>query len=341
MEGEMKRTVLMIFALGVFFFVQLAQADWTEGRRLTSTAGDSTWPAMAVDSSKHLHLFWQDDTPGNYEIYYMKSTDGGAHWTAATRLTWTPGHSCGPVVAIDAAKNLHVVWEEFAPREYEDTPESSEIYYMKSTDGGAHWTAATRLTSTDGKSSSPAIAVDPWGFLHLVWEDEAAGNWEVYYKKSTDGGAHWTAATRLTWTTVSDEKVPDIAVDFAGNLHVVYRLLKQGNNEIYYMRKEVGDHWRAARRLTWTARDSTSPAIVVDPWGYLQLVWMDSTPGNYEVYYMKSINGGASWSANQRLTSTAGFSGVPAIVVDSSNNIHVVWCDDTSGNAEIYYRKGN
>jgi hypothetical protein len=30
-----------------------------------------------------------------------------------------------------------------------------------------------------------------------------------------------------------------------------------------------------------------------------------------------------------------------AIAVDPSGNIHVVWYDDTPGDFEIYYKKGN
>jgi hypothetical protein len=31
----------------------------------------------------------------------------------------------------------------------------------------------------------------------------------------------------------------------------------------------------------------------------------------------------------------------PAMAIDSSDTIHVVWNDDTPGNTEIYYKNGN
>jgi len=66
---------------------------------------------------------------------------------------------------------------------------------------------------------------------------------------------------------------------------------------------------------------------------------MDETPGNYEIYYRESEDWGATWSTSQRLSRTSGTSGLPCIVVDSNDNLHVVWHDNDSGNAEIYYKK--
>jgi hypothetical protein len=72
-------------------------------------AGNSGWPAIAADSVNNIHVSWMDDTPGNAEVFYRKSTDGGAAWAAAKRLTWTSGWSDYPDIAADSAGNLHVV----------------------------------------------------------------------------------------------------------------------------------------------------------------------------------------------------------------------------------------
>jgi hypothetical protein len=78
----MKRRVLMIGALGFFFlFAQIALADWSAEKQLTWTAGDSLYPAIATDSKNGIHVVWNDNTPGHFEVYYKKSADGGATWT--------------------------------------------------------------------------------------------------------------------------------------------------------------------------------------------------------------------------------------------------------------------
>jgi len=47
-------------------------ADWSAAKRLTWTSGDSCIPAMVIDPGDNIHVAWQDDTPGNFEIYYRK-----------------------------------------------------------------------------------------------------------------------------------------------------------------------------------------------------------------------------------------------------------------------------
>lgn len=68
----MKRTGLMIVAIMIFILAQVAQADWTATKRLTWTSGSSYDPAIAIDSNDTVHVIWDDDTPGNVEIYYRK-----------------------------------------------------------------------------------------------------------------------------------------------------------------------------------------------------------------------------------------------------------------------------
>jgi hypothetical protein len=380
----MKRTSMLILGLGLSLLAQSAQAAWTKSQRLTWTSGDSHFPAIAVDPSGSLHVVWYDNTPGNYEIFYKKSADGGATWTASRRLSWTPANSYNPAIAIDSSGRIHIVWLDYPMGSAEIcytrstdggatwakmhrltwtsgdsddpdvgagasgvhvvwsdlTPGNWEIYYKKSLDGGATWGASRRLTATSGHFFGPVIAVDPSGNPHIAWWGDPAGNPEIYYKKSTNGGAAWTANQRLTWTS-SGSYVPAIAVDSSAYLHVVWHDYGPGFPDIYHRKStNGGTTWAKTQRLTWTASYSMAPAIAAGSSGSLHLVWYDTTPGNNEIYYKKSLDWGATWAADQRLTWTSGDSEDPDIVVGPSGNVHVVWADETPGNSEIYYRRG-
>jgi len=377
----MKRTGLMIAALGFFLFAQVAQADWTANKRLTWNSGDSLFSAIAADSSGYLHVLWGDWTPGNAEIFYKKSTDAGYTWSTSKNLSRNSGESGWPAIAVDALDNLHVFWED-------DTPGKSEIYYIKSTDGGTTWSEGRILSSTSGDSWNAAVTVDSSGNLHAVWNDDTPGNHEIYYKKSTDGGTTWSAAKRLTWNSGSswgpviapdltgvlfvvwfdktygnyeilyrkstdggatwstsksltwntgDSCEPVIAVDPSDHLHMVWYDYTPGNSEIYYKRGTASSV--PTKRLTWTSGESRFPDIAVDPSGYLHLVWWDNTPGNAEIFYKETLDKGVTWSISQRLTSNSGDSYCPSITADPSDNLHVIWHDNTPGNYEIYYKK--
>ena len=252
----MKRMGTMILVLGLFLSAQTARADWSAARRLTWTADASDTPAVAVDTTGSVHVAWSDYTPGNPEIYYKKSGDGGATWGAAKRLTWTSGDSFAPAMAMDSGDAIHVVW-------YDNTPGNNEIYYKKSADGGATWGAVTRLTWNSGDSVFPVIAVDGSDRVHVLWSDDTPGNSDIYYRKSPDGGSTWGAVTRLTWTSGSS-LTPAVATGSGNAVHIAWIDDTPGNPELYYRRSgDGGATWNVVQRLIWTSGKSYSPALAV------------------------------------------------------------------------------
>ncbi len=92
----------------------------------------------------NIYVVWYDETPGNTEIYFKKSDDGGATWTTNKRLTNNAGDSMYPAIAVDGS-NIYVVWQDY-------TPGNTEIYFKKSDDGGVTWTTTKRLTNNAGDS---------------------------------------------------------------------------------------------------------------------------------------------------------------------------------------------
>jgi len=310
-------------------------ATWTSSKRFTWNSGSSVVPVVTVDSNDHLHVVWQDYTPGNYELYHKRSTDGGTTWSKCQRLTWNIVASYDPVVTVDSNDHIHVLWEE------ECTPGNYEIYYKRSTNGGASWTATKRLTWNAGYSTDPAIAVDSSNHLHVVWTDDSKDyNYEIFYKRSTDGGTTWSKYRRITWT-ISSLLIPTIAVDSNNHLHVVWHDNISGNTEIYYKRStNAGATWSSSKRFTWNIGASYDPVVTVDSNDHLHVVWHDDTPGNKKICYKRSTDGGSSWSKYVGLTWNRGHSLWKDLAVDSNNHIHVVWDDDTPGNWEIFYKKG-
>jgi len=331
----MRRFVLVISLLGLLIAAQTAQADWTPAKRLTWTPGHSFSPAIAVGSNNRIHVVWYDNTSGNYEIYYKQSTNGGTSWSAHKRLTWTAGDSSYPAIATDSTQTIHVVW-------HDTTPGYADIYYRRSPDGGTTWNAVQRLTWTSSKSYDPALAVDSNDKIHLLWRDSPSGNIDIYHKRSTNGGLTWSAAKRITWT--ADETFgPAISAASDNKIHLVYPDDSSGDRQLYYMVSSAGGlTWSSPKRLTWSSGDSLEPALTLGSGNTLRLVWYGETATSLEVYYKKSPDGGATWTPAQRLTWASGSSSMPAIAVDSSDEIHIVWQGpSTTGNDEIYHKSSS
>jgi len=60
---------------------------------------DCTTTGGSSDGS-NIYVVWQDNTPGNNEIYYSYSVDGGTSWSEPDNLTNNEGESVRPRIAI-------------------------------------------------------------------------------------------------------------------------------------------------------------------------------------------------------------------------------------------------
>lgn len=299
---------------------------WSNLRRLTWNTGFSNMPDIAVDSAAGVHVVWEDDTPGNSEIFYKRSTDSGSTWSAPIRLTWNTGFSNYPIIAVDSGSGIHVVWRDYSPGNY-------EIFYKNSTNGGITWSAPKRLTWNTSPSMSPSIAVDSSDNIHVVWRDNLY--FDINYRRSTDGGSTWSSRIRLTWN--AGLGLPSIVADPGNGIHIIcFQTITWF--EIYYLRStNGGTDWLGRKRLTWSNTNS-SPSITADSANGIHVVWQGLSPP--EIFYKSSTDSGATWSPLTRLTWTMYHSYHPNITSDSANKIHVVWDDLSFGGAEeIFYKK--
>jgi hypothetical protein len=212
----------------------IVHAQWEPDVRLTYDASSSytpwhnTWCVAATGDT--IHVVWEDNRDGNYEIYTKRSSDGGTSWGPDTRLTNNPAYSDYPSVAVSGS-NVHVVWD--------DTRDGNwEIYAMRSTDGGLSWGPDTRLTNDTAGSMYPSAAASGSN-VHVVWRDNRDGNAEIYTKRSTDGGLSWSLDTRLTNDTAASWN-PSVAVSGL-KVHAVWQDNRDGNWEIYYKRNPTGN----------------------------------------------------------------------------------------------------
>lgn len=193
------------------------------------------------------------------------------------RLTWNSGKSYSPDITIDLNDHIHVVYQD-------NTLENFEIYHKKSEDGGKTWTTR-RLTQSFTWSEDPTITVDRNNHIHVVYFEYSIGDYEIYAKKSKNGGVDWSTRKLAQSPVPPEEKTT--AVDSNNHIHEVWEDNESGNYEIFYkISKDRRKSWKS-KRLTWNSGCSRSPAIALDSNNHVYVVWEDNTSGNYEIYFMK------------------------------------------------------
>jgi len=175
-------SVMILFLFTLLGNISITFSQWQNDVRLTNDPGWSTTSfnnAWCIASNGDtIHVVWYDNRDGNYEIYYKRSVDGGSNWESDLRLTNNSASSEMPSISVSGSF-VHIVWYDFRDG-------NNEIYYNRSTDSGTSWGLDTRLTDQSSNSDYPCISASG-NNVNIVWRDGRDGNWEIYYKNSTDG----------------------------------------------------------------------------------------------------------------------------------------------------------
>ena len=253
-------------------------------------------------------------------------------WQLDVRLTNDPGGSFTSIsnawCVASSGEYVHVVWQD-------ERDLQGEIYYKNSLDNGTNWSSDFRLTNSTVYSHNASVAVSNIN-LHVVWEYVKGFFSEIYYKRSLNAGTNWDIETRLI-NNIAYSRSPSVSV-FNSNLHVVWYDNRDGDNEIYYKHSlDNGTNWSENIRLTNNSSSSEHPSVAVSG-NEIHVVWEDNRDGNQEIYYKRSLDNGANWSDDVRLTNNSENSYSPSIGVANSK-VYIVWIDSRTGNDEIFFKR--
>jgi M6 family metalloprotease-like protein len=317
---------------GWSFNVYVWNKAWSGELRLTNAAGESNtnWGHTAVATvGSVVYTTWDDTRAGNWEIYFKRSTSWGSGWEADQRLTTNNASSWYPSIAAYGSY-VYVVWQD-------DRDGNWEIYLKRSENYAVSWYGEQRLTVNSSYSYRPSVAV--YGrYVYVVWHDYRQGNYEIYFKRSTDNGLTWGSDTRLT-NNASISELPMVAA-YGANVYVAWEDSRYGNRDILFKRStNYGASWTTDTRLTTNNTDQRFPSIAA--WGYdVYVTWTDYRYGasNTEIFIRRSQNSGSSFLTEQRLTSYSYLSSF-AVVACKGTAVYVVWQDNRTGTWEVYFKE--
>ncbi|NOZ05028.1 MAG: exo-alpha-sialidase [Chloroflexi bacterium] len=303
-------------------------------------------PVLALDSAGTLYVAWEEQKGGNGDIYVTRSTDGGAGWGYGVRVNddSTTRDQTLPTLVAGTAGHLYLAWSD--ARNGND-----DIYFASSTNSGQSWSTNVKVNSDIGSTgqTEPSLARDGLGNLHLAWRDLRNGDADIYYARSTNGGANWQTNRRVNQDDPGAlQYLPAVSADDAGRVFVSWRDNRDGAHNIYAARSEDGGaHWLSESRVNDDAPTGSfhdTPVLTFGGGQRLALVWRDSRTGSPDIYGAVSNNRGGTWGTNFRLNDDGGVASQyrPVLAIDGGSGLHVAWQDfreDGTGqpDADIYY----
>jgi hypothetical protein len=310
---------------------------WTDQGELgTGNNGD---PTLAVNQTTGTFYYGENATiSANPAIGVARSTDDcqtfgtQVNASAASSGLNAVGNvttlSDKPSIAVDNSGganngNVYVCWTRFidTSNPSDGAADTSELRFSRSTDGGATYVNEQVIQAQGPMPFGCSVKVAPNGQVNVVWADRiGATAGDIRFRSSTDGGQTFGG---------------NVQVSTGNRLPGTDRVVSCGVNN---NRTTLNGNIRMLHQA-WLAVDTTGSTNN----GNLYVVWARDPTGNTDnsdVFFSRSTNGGANWSAPQQLgggTTTDQFEPVVAVGGDEGT-VSVAWYDrrnDTANNLNI------
>ncbi|MBY9007634.1 MAG: hypothetical protein KGD63_12865 [Candidatus Lokiarchaeota archaeon] len=314
-------------------------------------------PQIFVDINGSIHVVWYDAAPGPWgeggsftEIFYVNYTETFG-WSNVTVVSdgyngdyWNENLNYLPSISGDEDGNIYVLW----------TSEENLMFVNYTKTNG--WSNVSIVNNNH--ASSKGSAMDNNGLLHIVWQTFELGSFSICYANYSEING-WSDYIVLSNEFNDDSRKPDIVIDINNTIHVVWHDETDGSwgsdDEIVYIFNN-GTGWSNGTIISddetnWNKGQSRNPDIAIGNNGNIYVSWEDLTNGTWgddkEIMFSFLMNG-LNWSKAMVISDddtnwNNDDSFRSSINIDISNNIHIVWQDDTDGiwgvDSEIMYNK--
>ena len=191
---------------------------------------DKGSPATVCDSAGNIWAVWHAGAVGERDIYVSRKMQGYSEFADPVRLTVDAGDQSYPDIAVGTDDKLYVTWQDNRRGNW-------DIYVSTSADG-ATWSAETRVTDSEDNQVRPAIIVDsqlPDNRAYIAYQDDSAGHEDIYVASSTTDFVNDNDNDTISQVTpaVGDQIDPDIGVDAANTVYLVWTDGRNGSDDIY------------------------------------------------------------------------------------------------------------
>lgn len=344
-------TALITLLLLFFFTAQTVHADLTFGPNIRVSdippVGQSNYdgpPILDIDMGNNVDVAWLTNSSGSIGIYYSRLTGGSSDFTDNKLLSETLKQKTFPQIETDS-NNIYVAWGvSSASQNFAEMG----IHFRKSTDNGQTFSTPLLLNGRDANLFS-MVAHD--GKILIAYSIQSK---EIWLARSSDGGNTFTE-TKVSEGISSDALRP--AVEFRGdNVYVFWYDTRNGPGDIFFARSQDGGATFSGNKSIYTHPNSAivqsghstgriSEKISSNGTIYLAFDFYirpgDNSTLNSDVFFLKSTNGGDSFSPAIKLSDEPSGSNTqqegPSLAILPDGSPAIAWLDWRDGGRKAMF----
>ncbi len=270
-----------------------------------------------------------DMGPSSQPLDFRKSTNNGASWSNAIRIT-APGQELRRANIVAVGNTVHVFGGQSGAGGY-----GTGIYYFRSTNSGASWEPGKLLYAN--ADASARMAVDGTT-VHVCFGAKLTTNsfgGRSSYMRSTDNGQTWSDAVFIGEDSVESKVQARQQIGAAdGHVFAIWQrepIIFGGTlpaDRLGYSRSDDGG-------LTWTGPkllpndtgvNREHHQIWMLPGGTMHVAWTHGAPDvpSSPTGYMYSPDYGTNWSRTEIAISTMNAANLPHGIVADTNWVHII-----------------
>ena len=240
----------------------------------------SELPQIAVQGS-NVYVVWQDNTPGNYDILFKRSSNNGNGFKTVN-LKNSNGTSVFPQIALDGS-NVYVVWQD-------NTPGNYDIFLQRSLSNGTKF-GDRNISNNNSTSEMPQISLSD-GQIYIIWRDNDRGIYDVFFrhgqKDSGTGKSEFAPSYDLNSTGESAGPIITSGSELVYGLWTSH--LDKSDKSVleFYPFMLFGDYSANSIPLTRLSSNQSvsNPDIAVFGQNAF-LVWEGAEAGNSDIFFKK------------------------------------------------------
>lgn len=327
----MKQFFTLITCIILTAGTAFSQVEFSDMQNLSNEYGPSDEQDIA-NIGDHYFLVWNQWG----DIMFRKSENGGNNW--GQKLTLYSGFDYGANYPVIAAAGDHVYIAY-----YRNTTGNSEIFMVKSADGGQSFGNEIQVTNSINLAQVPQI-VASGDTVMVAYEDRDDNyDYQIFLTYSTDAGETWSEPQNLSNTTGNarwcnlawhDDRLVAVWNEQTGSTY--------NDLDLFLTKSEdFGESWSTPVNITnnmaYNARLNTR--IVENSIYVIVSAKVDGLQSDIMLY--RSDDFGENWQEPVNLSDNTGASSRPDIWVtpnfEGNHRIYAVWSDETYNSNERAY----